>query len=234
MAEITLILDHATGALLVEAPQRLPNAVRRDLIDLLGSEQDVGCARPKQVLPPPDESADDFEGGPVVRISGYYHNSLIEGPGRRSSVLLSGCDVMCKGCWVSSLHPADAGRLIPVRRVAELLLDPAHERDGVSILGGEPFLQPVGLLALIRELRRMGCPHIVCYSGYTYESLRRRSTAEPVIAEVLDEVEVLIDGPYVEALAASAGPWTGSGNQRVIDLARTRQTGRMVLLDVVG
>lgn len=80
----------------------------------------------------------------------------------------------------------------------------------------------------------MGCPHIVWYSGYTYEALLRRSITEPAIAAVLDDVEVLIDGPYREAHADSAGPWTGSGNQRVIDLAATRRAGRVMLLEVLA
>lgn len=139
--------------------------------------------------------------------------------------------LLITGCWVPRLHPTDAGRLVSARRVASLLLDPAYERDGVSILGAEPTFQPEGLLALVRELRAMGCPHILCYSGYTYEAPLRRSVQEPAIAEVLDEIDLLVDGPYVEALANRAGPWTGSGNQRVIDLAATRRVGWVVLFE---
>lgn len=201
--------------LLIEAPERLPDAVVHDLTGFLGSGQSIGCARPRELIFPPDQSANDSEQGPLVRISGYYHNSLIEGPGRRSCVLLSGCDLKCKGCWVPFLHPTDTGRLVSARRVAASLLDPAYERDGVSILGGEPTIQNEGLLALVRELRAMGCPHIVCYSGYTYETLLRRSVKEPALAAVLDDIEVLIDGPYREASADSAGPWTGSGKSRI-------------------
>src|SRR5262249_43196029 len=84
---------------------------------------------------------------------------------------------------------------------------------------------------LIRALRRRGCQHIVCYSGYTYEVLRRRSARQPAIGQVLDEIELLIDGPFVAALTDQAGPWTGSGNQRVVDLVATRCSGRMVCLD---
>ena len=71
----------------------------------------------------------------------------------------------------------------------------------------------------------------MCYSGYTYERLRRMAKREPAIDAILDEINVLIDGPYVQALAESAGPWTGSGNQRVIDLVATRRAGRVVCLD---
>ena len=112
-------------------------------------------------------------------------------------------------------------------------MDSAYPRDGISVLGGEPFAQPEGLLALVRVLRARDCPHILAYSGYTYEHLRRRARQQPAIGAVLDDIDVLVDGPYVEQLAGRAGPWTGSGNQRVIDLAATRRAGRVVRLDVL-
>jgi anaerobic ribonucleoside-triphosphate reductase activating protein len=118
---------------------------------------------------------------------------------------------------------------VPAERLANALLDPAYEREGISFLGGEPMQQPDGLLALVHALRAKGCPHLVCYTGYTYEALVRRARREPAIAQILGALDILVDGPYVAALAAAAGPWTGSGNQRVIDLAATRRTGRIVL-----
>jgi len=119
--------------------------------------------------------------------------------------------------------------MVPVGRLAEALLDPAYERDGVSIHGGEPFAQPEGLLALVTALRERGCAHILVYSGYTYERLRRVALRRPAIGAVLEEIDVLIDGPFIAALADGAGPWTGSANQRVIDLAATRRRSRLVL-----
>jgi anaerobic ribonucleoside-triphosphate reductase activating protein len=136
----------------------------------------------------------------------------------------------CKGCYVPQLHSKEAGTLIPVKMLAELLLDPKFERDGVSILGGEPFAQPEGLFALVRELRLKNCPHIVCYSGYTLEQLREKSIKQPAIGTVLGEIDILIDGAYVESLASSAGLWTGSGNQRVIDINETKRSGEIVLI----
>jgi anaerobic ribonucleoside-triphosphate reductase activating protein len=101
--------------------------------------------------------------------------------------------------------------------LAAELLDPKYERDGVSILGGEPFAQPDGLLALIKELKKRGCRHILCYSGYTFETLCEKATKQKSVGGVLDELDILIDGAYIESLAADAGEWTGSGNQRVIN-----------------
>jgi anaerobic ribonucleoside-triphosphate reductase activating protein len=232
LPQLNITFDNETGSVLVEHPERLPQEVHDRFEHLLGPGEDVGCARPIAALPLPPATNDDLAVQPCVRVVGYYHNSLIEGPGRRSSVLLSGCDLACRGCWVTQLHPLEVGTLVPVGRLAEALLDPAYQRDGVTILGGEPFLQPDGLLALVRALRTRGCPHIVCYSGRTYEALLRRARMQPAIWDVLDEIDILIDGPYVEAPASSAGAWTGSGNQRVIDLAATRQAGHPVVLHV--
>jgi anaerobic ribonucleoside-triphosphate reductase activating protein len=230
MPELTWILDPLTGATLVGGPDVALAALRGPLEALLGPAGETGCALPLRLLPPPSPKPGELAAGPWVRVAGYYHDSLVEGPGRRSSVLFAGCPLACPGCRVPYLHPDDAGLPVPVDRLAEALLEPAHERDGVSVLGGEPFAQPAGLLGLVRALRARGCPQILAYSGYTYEQLRRIARVRRAVGAVLDELDILIDGPYVEHLAGTAGPWTGSGNQQVIDLVATRAEGRVVLL----
>ncbi len=229
MPEITFIVDDVRGAILVEDNKDLSPKVVEHLHEHLGEAREIGCARPIEIIKPPIVSSEQQANSISVRINGFYHNSLTEGPGRRSSVLFQFCPLNCKGCYVPQLHSKEAGALIPVKTLAELLLDPKFERDGVTILGGEPFAQPEGLLALVRELRSKICPHIVCYSGYTLENLREKSIKQPTIGEVLGEIDILIDGAYIESLAGSAGLWTGSGNQRVIDLRATTRSGRTIL-----
>lgn len=229
MPEITLIVDDLRGTVLVEDNQDLSADAVEQLRGNLGDAQEIGCARPLEITRPPARSLKDSAEKVSIRIAGYYHDSLTEGPGRRSSVLFQYCPLKCKGCWVENLHGEQAGVMISAARLAAELLDPKFERDGVSILGGEPFAQPEGLFALIKELRKNGCPHIVCYSGYTLEHLREKLVKLPAIGEVLGEIDILIDGAYIESLASSAGLWTGSGNQRVIDLAATRRNNRIVL-----
>lgn len=229
MPEITFIVDDLCGAMLVEDNQDLSVEALELLRNSFGMAQGIACARPPVIIVPPIFSAEKETNDACVRIAGYYHNSLTEGPGRRSSVLFQFCPLKCKGCYVPQLHSKEAGGLVSVEKLAELLLDPKYERDGVTILGGEPFAQPEGLNALVKALRKQNCSHIACYSGYTLELLLEKAFEQPVIADVLNEIDVLIDGAYVESLASSAGLWTGSGNQRVIDLAATRRSGRFVL-----
>lgn len=225
MRELTWIIDPTTGDLLAEGPslEEVPGLTG----DLFPAPRDLGCARPLTVLPPPVATPEEIARATCVRVAGYYHNSLTEGPGRRSSVPFQSCPIRCKGCWTPHLHSPDDGALVPVECLADVLLDPAHDRDGVSILGGEPFVQIKGLLALVRVLRVRACAHIVCYTGYTYERLRKRARRQPAIDEILDAIDLLIDGPYAEALADGAGPWTGSGNQRVLNLFGIREETRL-------
>ena len=228
-SEISFIIDDLNGTMLVEDNRHLDTQARQYLTDNLGAGREMGCARPPVVLSPPAFSPEEKAKAVCVRINGYYHNSLCEGPGRRSSVLFQSCPLKCKNCWVSWLHSEDAGELVPVTRLAAELLDANYERDGVSILGGEPFAQPEGLLALVKELRQKGCRHILCYSGYTFEALCEKGIKQESINAVLNELDILVDGAYVESLADKAGEWTGSGNQRVIDLRETRKSGEIVI-----
>lgn len=144
MPEVTITIDQETGTLLVEESHELPDSLLAGLTELLGPCQSLGCARPVETLPVRNWSKQELAGVPYVRVSGYYHNSLVEGPGRRTSVLFSGCDLRCKGCWVPQLHSAADGASIDVDSLADLMLDHRYKRDGVSILGGEPVRRIVG------------------------------------------------------------------------------------------
>lgn len=227
MRELTVLIDTTRGLMLLEH-SHLSADVLAEVTAVVGNGKECGCARPLHVIPAPI-TLDNHTEEARIRIAGYYHNSLVEGPGRRSSALFQFCPLSCKGCWVPHLHSPEGGELVSVKTLAEKLLDPSFERDGVSILGGEPFAQSESLSALVKELRRAGCKHILCYTGYTLETLEEKAKRQPPISEVLADIDMLIDGAYVEALAESAGAWTGSGNQRVIDLRETRRTGRIVL-----
>ena len=229
MPELTLLLDKTTGTLLAETGEHLREEIQDALTCLLGPSQIIACSAPHRMLPPPLAGPEEVAVSPCVRVVGYWHGSIIEGPGRRSVVKLAGCPLRCRNCISAKTWDPTSGVLVQVGRLAETLLDGRYQRDGVTVLGGEPMAQPQGLLALVRALRERDCPHLLVYSGYTYEALRRLAKQEPAVDAVLAEIDLLIDGPYVEARANRAGPWTGSANQRVIDLAATRRRGRLVL-----
>jgi len=76
-------------------------------------------------------------------------------------------------------HVGSARGLSCAGRSADSRLDPSIDRDGISILGGEPFLPPEGLWALVQELRVRNCSHILVYSGYTHERVQRMALVVP-------------------------------------------------------
>lgn len=150
----------------------------------------------------------------MLQVACLYHGSVIDGPGRRSVLQVQGCLGRCSGCYVPYTHDQSAGTALPVAVVLAALLSSAGEpRDGVSVTGGEPFLQPAGLLALLRVLRAAG-QHTTVYTGYTLAALSVRP--EPEVRAALSLIDLLIDGPYVAGLAEGAGEWRGSRNQHLI------------------
>jgi len=207
--DVTWILDPATGALVIEGIEAQEAAALTG--DLLPPAQTVNCARPLNSVP---LSSVADSGGATLRVARLYHGSVVDGPGRRSVVQFQGCPIRCRGCYVPETHDPSGGILLSIGEVVKALLNPVGEpRDGITVLGGEPFFQPSGLADLLKKLKGQGL-HTVVYSGYMLEVLASRP--EPEVWEALHLIDLFIDGPFVAALAEGAGEWRGSHNQRLI------------------
>lgn len=209
MSELTWILDPATGELTVEG---LGEAEASALAsDLLPPARQLNCARPLTSLPLPSRQETS---GPTLRVARLYHGSVVDGPGRRSVVQTQGCAHQCRDCALTETHSLAGGVALGIEAIVAALLDAQGEpRDGMTVTGGEPFLQPAGLLALLQRLKAHDL-HTVVYTGFTLEALVRR--VEPEVQAALKLIDVLIDGPFVARLSDGAGEWRGSRNQRVI------------------
>lgn len=225
MPELTWLLDQATGTLTAEGLTR--HAVQALAQDLLPSGVAVNCARPVGVAPllhapmAPAAARVEPADAPRLRVYRLYHGALTEGPGRRSVVQVAGCTLRCPGCYVPETHDPQGGISLTVNALwAELSAPDAAPCDGVTVLGGEPFQQAAGLAALLRGLRERG-QHTTVYSGYTLEQLR--ASPEPEVAAALSATDLLIEGPFVAALAQHAGAWRGSANQRLIPFPAVAQ-----------
>jgi anaerobic ribonucleoside-triphosphate reductase activating protein len=212
MPETTWIIDSTTGALTVEGLSQASLAKITD--DWMPPSVAVNCARPLHsstinglpILPATTELS--------LRVHRIYHHSVVEGPGRRSILQVSGCERFCPGCYVPETHDLNGGVRLRIPDIAaSLLADEGAPRDGITILGGEPFLQPMGLLALLQILKAQG-QHITLYSGFTLEELQQRGDA--CVPQILALTDILIDGPFVKELSQNAGEWRGSTNQRIL------------------
>ncbi len=134
------------------------------------------------------------------------------GPGLRAVVWVQGCFFRCPGCIAPDWIPLQPARLIKVEALAdELLANPA-----VTVLtfsGGEPMLQAAGLSRLARLVRSRRELNIICFTGFTL-SLLKHIPPGPGVDDLLEQVDVLIDGPYIEQLNDNRG-LRGSSNQQI-------------------
>ncbi|MCI0338539.1 MAG: radical SAM protein [Acidobacteria bacterium] len=212
MKETTWIIDTHNGSLTVEGLHQ--SELKMVTSDLLPTGKQVNCARPINTPKLNPSFVQITNSEPSLRVFRIYHHSVVEGPGRRSVLQTVGCSIRCDGCIVPETHDPNGGVEMPISEIVEMLLDSQGEpRDGITILGGEPFLQLNGLLALMQALRDKD-QHLTVYTGYTIEQLISRS--ESVVRRILELTDILIDGPFIKELSEGSGEWVGSTNQRLI------------------
>ncbi|MBE6765867.1 MAG: anaerobic ribonucleoside-triphosphate reductase activating protein [Ruminococcaceae bacterium] len=163
--------------------------------------------------------------GMTLRIAGIQEDSIVDGPGFRLAVFTQGCPHHCPGCHNPQTHPFDGGEFIDTDELLEKL---SRNRlaKGITFSGGEPFCQPEPLAHLARQVHSIG-KDVVCFTGFTLEQLQKMD--DPHVHELLGLVDILIDGPYVEAERDLTLKFRGSANQRVIDLPETLKRGGICL-----
>ena len=161
----------------------------------------------------------------VIRVCGVEPESIVDGPGFRYVLFVQGCPHRCKGCHNPESHDPAGGFDMTTGEVFDEIMENPHLR-GVTFSGGEPFEQVPALLELGRRIREAGLT-LMSYSGYTLEELRARHDADT--DELLDMLDILVDGRYVEAQRNLTLIYRGSENQRVIDLRKSREEGKIVL-----
>lgn len=212
MPQTTWIIDPITGALTVEGLSQ--SLLAKLTTEFLPQSQAVNCARPLNASSINSLPITPTKAERSLRVYRIYHHSVVEGPGRRSVLQTAGCERRCPGCYVPETHDPNGGVELTIAEIAiKLLAEEGAPRDGITILGGEPFLQPAGLLALLRLLKAQG-QHLVVYTGFTLEELAQRNDSR--IAPILALTDILIDGPFVKELTDKAGEWRGSTNQRIL------------------
>ncbi len=161
-----------------------------------------------------------------MKLSGITQESLVDGPGLRYVIFTQGCRHQCPHCHNPETWDMDAGKEYPVRQVIRLLKQQKKMKQGVTFSGGEPFLQAAELAEVALAARQIGWD-VVTYTGFTYEQLIEDNNNG--VKALLSATDILIDGKYIHELRSIELPFRGSSNQRLIDLAKTREKGQIVL-----
>jgi len=166
--------------------------------------------------------------GTIMQIAGIIEDSIVDGPGLRFVVFTQGCDFRCEGCHNPDTWDKSGGENIDAAEIiAKMKANPLT--DGLTLSGGEPFEQVADSAKLAIAARSFGL-NVWVFTGFVFEELYRLSQSDASVSELLSNIDVLVDGPYVQSERTLNVKWCQSRNQRVIDVVQSLAAGAPVLL----
>lgn len=144
-----------------------------------------------------------------VRIAGFANDSIVDGEGLRFTIFVQGCLHNCKGCHNPQTHSFEGGTLMDTEDIEQMIVKQVPMLDGITLSGGEPFLQQSACLELAKFAHKLDL-NVWCYTGYEYDAVEN--------TDLIKEIDVLVDGKYVESLRSLDLLYRGSSNQKIIFL----------------
>lgn len=158
-----------------------------------------------------------------IKIAGIVNDSIVDGPGFRFSVFCQGCPHACPGCHNPQTHDFDGGTEAETDEIiAKFKSNPLL--DGITLTGGEPFCQSEACVALAQAAHASGL-NVWSYSGYTFEEL---ISGKPEWKQLLENIDVLVDGRFELDKRTLECKFRGSSNQRLIDVQRSLLAGAVI------
>ena len=151
-----------------------------------------------------------------ICIMEVIEETMADGPGLRTSIYCAGCSHRCPGCHNPQSWNMKNGHWVTVDDLLDVIK--ADEFCNVSFSGGDPFYQAEAFTELARRIKEETSKTIWCWTGFTLEELE----AEADCRRMLGCIDVLVDGPFVQAERDISLAWRGSRNQRVVNLAKRR------------
>ena len=159
----------------------------------------------------------------MLNLSGIVSDSIVDGPGIRTCIFSQGCPHHCPGCHNPETWDFGCGTDMDEEVLLEIVRSNPLCR-GVTFSGGEPFAQAEGFARFAKLLKEKGY-EVASYSGYTFEELLHGSAEQQ---ELLRSIDVLIDGPFLQAEKSLELVFRGSKNQRILDVPKSLAAGTAV------
>ena len=159
----------------------------------------------------------------MLSVLAIVEDTTVDGPGFRTAIYAAGCPNHCPGCHNPESWEITRGTWMETEEVVARVM--ADEFANVTFSGGDPMFQPEGFTEVAAAIKARSQKSIWCYTGYRYEELLRH----PQQAHLLRYIDVLVDGPFVQALRDESLLFRGSSNQRLIDVPASLQAGEVVL-----
>ena len=159
----------------------------------------------------------------MLDLSGIVGDSIVDGPGIRTTVFCQGCPHHCPGCHNPETWDFGCGTPMAEEDILAIVRSNPLCR-GVTFSGGEPFAQSAGFARLAKLLKSAGY-EVASYSGFTFEELLQGSEDQ---RSLLENIDILIDGPFLLEEKSLELVFKGSRNQRILDVPRSLAEGRAV------
>ena len=162
----------------------------------------------------------------MVNLAGIVTDSIVDGPGLRTTLFAQGCPHHCEGCHNPETWDFSGGTEVSAEAALEIVKSSPLCR-GVTFSGGEPFAQAEGFAEIAKALKEQGY-EVASYSGYTFEELLEGTEGQ---RELLQTLDVLIDGPFLMKEKSLEIAFRGSRNQRIINVPESLKAGKVVTID---
>ena len=166
---------------------------------------------------------------PALRLAGVIRESIVDGPGIRLTVFVQGCPHHCPGCHNPDTHDPEGGYEGSTERILEEF-NKNPMLAGITLSGGEPLDQASQLAKLARDIHALS-KNVITYTGYTIEYLLKHLQEHDGWRDLLEQTDILIDGPFLLEQKSLQLHFRGSANQRALDAAASLAAGHAVPAD---
>ena len=165
----------------------------------------------------------------TIRLSGIAYESLVNGPGMRRVFFSQGCKHNCVGCFNPDTHDFNGGQLMNMDKLIEdVLINPIIK--GITFSGGDPIEQADKFAYMAKAFKKVNL-NIWCYTGYLFEELLEMSKEKVGIRELINNIDVLVDGKFEIKKKEEGLRFKGSTNQRIIDVKASLLNRHIVILE---
>lgn len=158
----------------------------------------------------------------MISVLSIIEDTMVDGPGFRTSIYCAGCRHECVGCHNPQSWDFQGGHAMTTDEVMRII--EADPYANVTFSGGDPMYQPEGFAELARAIKERTTKDIWCYTGFTFEVL----VSNPRQRALLELIDVLVDGPFIKSQRDESLRFRGSRNQRLIDVPQSLSEGHVV------
>lgn len=149
----------------------------------------------------------------TVRILDIAYETMVDGPGLRTSIYFAGCQHYCRGCHNPQSWDMNGGYEVTIDYLLDIVK--SDEFANVTFSGGDPLYQCDGVTELAKRIKEETNKTIWVYTGFAYEEILENAW----LSQILPHIDVIVDGPYVEELRDEDIAFRGSRNQRIIEIS---------------